>query len=321
MALELAEITAELEGNAELLTGVTSHILETEKGKEILTNRADVLYQERIGDEVSSIHSRYDEDAFSIIGEKPGQLEDGTKQKTYDFIKSKMEELKGLREQKDSLSKDAAVAKLNAEIADLKKNGPGAHWEQTFNTEKQKWTAREQELSQRAEAAENRVTDYIKRVDMETGLRGLTFNEDVPEEARKALINSIMAKMNQHSKVEGDNVLYLDEQGAVINNSEYKPKDAKAILEEALSSILVTENNEGGGGAPPTVAGSIETVSVEGKDVKRLKLNEQAFTTKTEFIKVMEKALLDEGVSRGSADWKALEAEAYNRYNVSKLPR
>ena len=86
--MELQQITEALNENTELLTGITNHILDSDKGKEIITNRAESIYQEKIGGEVSEIHKRYDEDMFTILGERPGTLEDGGKQKTYDKIKS-----------------------------------------------------------------------------------------------------------------------------------------------------------------------------------------------------------------------------------------
>lgn len=319
--MELNEITQALSENAELLTGVTAHILDSEKGKEIITNRADTIYQERIGNEVSEIHKRYDEDMFSILGERPGSLEDGSKQKTYDKIKSLYGELAELRKQKDSLNKDEAIKALNAQIEDLKKNGPGAHWEQTFNTEKTKWQSEREQLLARAEEAENKIVTFKKRTDIEAGLRDLKFNEDVPEAARKALVNSVVNGLVQNSKIDGDKIVYLDENGAQINDNEYKPMTASGILKDALKDILKNENTDGGGGAPKTVKGSIETTSVEGKDVKKLVLQEGSFKTKSEFLAMAEEALLKSGITRGNSDWDALKNEAYNRYNVSQLPR
>ncbi len=319
--MDLQQITEALNGNAELLTGVTNHILDSDKGREIITNRAENIYQERIGTEVSEIHKRYDDDMFAALGERPGTLEDGGKQKTYDKIKSLYTELADLRKKKDSLSKDAKVLELTQQIEDLKKNGPGAHWEQTFKAEQGKWKTEREALVERAESAETKIVTFQKRTDIEAGLRDLKFNEDVPEAARKALVNTVVAGLVQNSKIEGDKIIYLDENGAQINDNEYKPMSASGILKDRLKDILKNENTDGGGGAPTTVTGSIETTSVDGKDVKQLKLQEGSFKTKTEFLTIAEEALLKSGVTRGSANWDKLKNEAYNRYNVSKLPR
>ena len=319
--MELQDITEALNGNAELLTGITNHILDSDKGKEIISNRAENIYQEKIGGEVSEIHKRYDEDMFTILGERPGTLEDGGKQKTYEKIKSLYTELADLRKKKDSLSKDEAIKALNTQIEDLKKNGPGAHWEQTFKKEQSNWKTERETLLERATEAETKIVTFQKRTDIEAGLRDLKFNDDVPEAARKALVNNVVNSLVKNSKIDGDKIVYLDENGAQINDNEYKPMTASGILKDALKDILKNENTDGGGGAPTTVSGSIETTSVDGKDVKKLNLQEGSFKTKTEFLSVAEEALIKSGVTRGSADWDKLKNEAYNRYNVSKLPR
>lgn len=318
--MDLQQITEALNGNAELLTGVIGHVLETDKGKEIITNRADGIYNERIGDEVSAIHRQYDEDMFSVLGERPGSLENGSKQKTYDKIKSLYEELNTLRGQKDSLSKDAEVQRLNAEIENLKTNGPGAHWEQTFNTEKEKWTAERQILQERAEQAEGSIVSFKKRSDIESGLRGLKFNETVPDSVRKTFVDNVINGLIKDSKVEGDKIIYLDDKGAQINDSEYKPMNAQGILKMRLKDILKDANADAGGGAPTTVKGSIETKSVDGKNVSELKLVEGSFKTRVEFTEVSEKALLDSGITRDNPQWDKLKNEAYNRLNVKDLP-
>lgn len=318
--MDLEQITAALSENAELLTGVITHVLDTDKGKEIITNRADGIYNERIGDEVSGIHRQYDEDMFSILGERPGTIDGGGKQKTYDKIKSLYEELNTLRGQKETLSKDAEVQRLTAEIENLKTNGPGAHWEQTFNTEKEKWTTERQTLLERAENAEGSITTFKKRSDIEAGLRGFKYNESVPDGVRKTYVDNVVNSLIQQSKVEGDKVIYLDENGAQINDAEYKPMSAQGILKMRLKDILLDANADGGGGAPATVKGSIETTSIDGKNVDSLKLVDGSFKTRVEFLETAEKALLDSGITRDNPQWDKLKNEAYNRYNVKDLP-
>lgn len=321
MAIELKDITEALSSNAELLTGVTNHVLSTDTGKDVISNKANLIFEEKISEHVSGIYQKDDEQIFELLGVKPKVLEGGVKQKTNDLKKELFTELAELRKQKDSLSKDAAVIQLQNQIEELKKNGGGAHWEKTFNTESEKWKAEREELLKRVSEAENGVTNFRKQSDIEVGLRSLKFNEDIPEAARKALINMTVNNLINNSKVEGESVVYLDEKGAQISNSEYKPESAENILKSALKDILVVTDNNGGGGAPATVTGSIETKNVEGKDVKTLNLPESSFKTKTEFLKVSEEALLKSGVKRTDADWDVLKNEAYNRYKVANMPR
>lgn len=319
--MEAAEIKAAIETNPEIVNEIIPLVIETDKAKEIISSKADLIYKEKITNEVSQIHSRYDADMEEILGEKPGQLDDGSKQKTYDKIKGLYSELKELREQKGSLSADAEVKRLTKEIENLKTNGPGAHWEQTFQTEQKKWTEEKNSLMTRLQETTANITDFKKRSDVESGLRGLKFREDIPEAARRALIDQAVNRMIKNSKIEEDKIIYLDENGAQISNSEYKPEGSKGILERELKDILATKDGKGGGGAPTTVTGSIATQNIDGKDVQKLQLAEGSFKTKSEFVTVAEEALLRSGISRGDSNWDQLKNEAYQRYQVQKLPR
>lgn len=319
--MELTEITEAIGSNEELMSGLTSHLLETDKMKEILTNKANSIYQNRISEEVSNIHKQYDNDMFEILGERPGVLEDGIKQKTYDKVKSLYSELKELRESQNIISKDSEVVRLTAEIEDLKKNGPGAHWEQTFNNEKVKWAEEKKNLLERADEAEKSISNFKKQADIEAGLRDLKFDESVPEVARKALVDGIINNLINNSKIEDNKVVYLNPDGSRMNDSEFRPMNASDILKLSLKDVLKNENKDAGGGAPATLQGSIETTSVEGKNVNRLALQEGSFKSKSEFIAVAEEALLKSGYTRSDSNWDNLKNEAYNRYNVSSLPR
>jgi membrane-associated HD superfamily phosphohydrolase len=318
--MDLTQVIEALQ-SPEILTGVTSHILESEKGKEILTNKAEALYATRIGDEVNKIHSSYDNDMFEVLGEKPSAKADGTKEKTYEKAKSLFAELADLRKKKDSLTKEAEVTSLMAQLEDLKKSGGGAHWEKTFNAESEKWKAERETILQRAQKAESDVLDFKKRQDIEKGLQGLQFNENVPESARKAMVEMTVGKLMASSKIENGKVIYVDANGAQINDSEYKAQSSENLIKLELKDILKQVNNNGGGGADTVVKGSVQTQIIDGKDVKKLILVESQFKNKVDFQKTAEKALLDTGVTRGSKDWNDMLNEAYGRYSVKDLPR
>lgn len=323
--METKEIKEAIKTNPEIvkdiLPDILPTVLETDKIKEVITNKAEAIYKDKITQEVSGIHSQYDKDMLDILGEKPGTQDDGTKQKTYDKIKGLYTELKELRTTKDSISKDAEVIKLNKQIETLRTNGPGSHWEQTFKTEQQKWIEEKNTLSQKLQDNSKTLTNFKKQTDIEAGLRGFKFREDIPESARQALINTAVSTMVRNSKIEDDRVIYLDDNGAQINDSEYKPQSAKGILTSMLKDIVATEDGKGGGGAATVVHGSIETTSIEGKNVQKLVLVEGSFTTKSSFIDKAEEALLKSGFQRGTTEWDTLKDEAYVRYGVAKMPR
>lgn len=319
--MELAEIVAALNGNQDLLNGVLKHVIDTDAGKTVIDNKADLIYKSKINDEVSAIHKKYDDDMFELLGERPGTLDGGAKQKTYDKIKELYGDLKTLREQKDSLTKDAEVVKLTNEIEELKKNGGGAHWEATHNQAKQTWLAEREQLTNDVKTANETAVALRKTADIDKALIGLTFSEEYPESIRNTMIETARTNLMNQSKIDGDKIVYLDAEGKAITGKDFAPMKADELLATQLKDILKQDKTTGGGGAPATVKGSIETTSVDGKDAKRLNLQVGTFKTRVEFGTLVEEALMKEGITRDNADWDKLSNEAYDRYNVSELPR
>jgi len=119
--MEVQEIIEAFKANPTLIEGVLPTIVETEIGKTFIENKSKVIYESKIGDEVKKIHDMYDNDIFESLGVRAGTKEDGSKEKTYEFAKKLYGELKDLRGQKDSLSKDAKVKELEGQIELLKK--------------------------------------------------------------------------------------------------------------------------------------------------------------------------------------------------------
>lgn len=316
------QIIEAITANPEIGVAVTEHVITTEKGKEIIGNKAEAIYKNKIGDEVSRIHSQYDNDAFEILGEKPSSNPDGGKVKTYDFIKDKLSELKTLREQKDSLTKDAEVQRLNSEIERLKKEGGGAHWEQTFNTAKGEWETKENQYKQQLEDLNKGIYTSSVENSINTAKAGLKFNPDVPQSAIDALYGSVKSALIANSKKEGDNIVYLKPDGSAILNKEYKPASAEEILKERMNDVLLKSNDNPGGGAQDTIAGSIKTTKVEGKDdQKSLVLDTTKFKTRVEFMKVVSETLKAEGIAKSNPAYQQLADKAAVEYKVSELPR
>ncbi len=320
MEITQEQIVEALNGNAELLTSVTAHVLSTETGTTTLTNRAEQMYQERIGTEVSSIHQSYDNDIFEILGERPATLDGGGRQKTYEKAKELFNELKGLRGQKDSLNKDAEVARLTAEIENLKTNGPGAHWEATYNKDKATWISEKEAMQEQIKTSSNSLLDYQKQLDIDKGLIGLKFNDQIPKTAIDAMVATVINDLKTNSKLDGDKVFYLGADGSRLSNPDFTPMSAGDVLKSRLKDVLFNEDKGGGGGAPQTI-GAIVDNNVDGKNVKTLSLDETKVTSKTAFIEESERVLLESGVTRNDPAWNTLTTEAYNRYKVADMPR
>lgn len=316
------QIIEAISSNPEIEGAVTQHVINTEKGKEIINNKATAIYGQKIGDEVKNIHSRYDQDAFEILGEKPATAEEGGKVKTYDFIKSKLSELKQLREQKGSLNKDAEVQRLNQEIERLKTEGGGKHWEQTFTTAKTEWEQKEADYQKKLEDLNKGIYSTTVENNINTAKAGLKFNPDVPESAINALYGSVKSDLIANSKKDGDNIVYLKPDGSAILNAEYKPASADEILKERMKDVLLKKVDNPGGGAQDKIVGSIKTTQVEGKDDQQsLVLDTTKFKTRQEFMKVVDETLKAEGIAKSNPRYKQLADKAAIDYKAIELPR
>lgn len=312
------QILDALKTNPELLTELTPMVLESEKGKQIIQNKADVIYKDKIADEVSRIHKQYDADIYEVLGVKKGFDEEGKKIKTYEFNKSLLKDYKALKERESSLNNDVKIKELNAEIEQLKLNGGGKHWEQTFNTEKQKWQTQIEDYKKQVSELQKQSYNSKIETDIRTGMSELNFNPDIPKPAIEALVNNVSNRLKQHSKIEEGKIIYLNENGTVIHNNEYKPESAKGILQKELQDVLLKPGTPGGG-ATTDLKGRIETSTVEGKDQKQLILK-GGFKSHSDFTQQAEQALANENISTEHDDYYTLLDEAYVRYGIDNLP-
>lgn len=324
MEITKEQIIEAVKANPEFVGDLVPVIQENDVVKGLINNKAEVIYKEKIGEEVKNIYGQLDNDAFSIIGEKPQVDENGRAvQKTYDFYKEKLAELKTLREQKGSLTKDAEVQRLTAEVERLKTEGGAKHVQEVFDTAKQAWETEKSQFQQQLEEAQNQSVEFKKTTAISSAVRELKFNPDVPESLRKMAIKTAENELIANSKFEDGKLVFLDKDGKVaIDQTKYEPMTAFQMLTQmdAIKDISLKDDENKGGGAKPTINGQIQTTNVEGKDTKKLVLPSGSFKTKSEFQKVAEKALIDAGISRRDPDFTKLKDQAYIDLKVSELP-
>ena len=314
------QIVEALGQNADLLAGVAAHVATTDKGTEIINNRANVLFEERVGGKQKEVYDVFDNLAYTVLGQKPEEV-DGKLQKSSEFYNGLLDELKQLREKKGELTVDAEVKRLTDEVERLKAEGGGKHWEQTFNTEKAKWQTKEQELTDKIkQLTEGAYSSSVKN-EIASAKSELKINPDVPKEAVDALFASIESDLIKNSKKDGDKIVYLKPDGSIITNAELGPDNAKGILQKRMASVLL-KDDKSGGGADETIKGSIKTTKVEGKDDKKsLVLSQGTFKNRLEFTKIATEALKSEGITKSNPEFKKLLAQAYLEYNIKDLTR
>lgn len=322
MEITAQQIADAIKENPNLVTEVMPTLQENEIVKTYVENKANETFETKIGAKVKEIHDKYDETIFNVLGERPGQSEDGSKQKTYDFLTTKLTDLKGFNEKKELIDKDSVVLDLKGQIETLKKSGGGAFAEKLlketqdeFTKAKENWQTK---FDNQAKETENLRKGYV----VKTALAGLKINEEMPESVRKLILGSAESDLMAASKFEGDTLVFLNPDGTVKkNNSTLAPMTAQEVLAgmEALKSIIKTDGGQKGGGAKPKV-GKIEKKNVEGKDVERIELAAGSFKTQVEFIKIIEQSLQEAGVTVTDPRFTALKNKAFKEYDVAKLP-
>lgn len=322
MEITQEQIIEALKKNPAFIGGILPTIQESEVVKKMVNTKATAIYEAKIDDKVKEIHTQYDNDLFEILGERPGQ-KDGAKQKTYDKLKEVYTELKKLRDTKDSLNKDAEVAKLKGEIETLKSEGGGKQIQEMFDQAKLKWDALETEYKDKLSNLESSQETYMKEGPINEALSKITFTPETPESVKKMVLDSARQQLVSSSELRDGKLVFVDKDGKVVLNSKYDPIDAfeQVMSLEAVKDISLKKDDPKGGGADPKIEGGIITTSVEGKDVKKLNIQPGSFKSKSEFITVSEKALTDAGFTMRDKEWDELKNQAYADHNVKDLPR
>ena len=321
--MEVQQIIDAMKANPGLISGVLPTIIESEIGKKAINTEAETIANTKIADTVKSLHQKYDDDMFEILGERPERSDDGSKEKTYQKVKALYSELKDLRGQKDSLSKDAKVAELQAKITELSEgDGASKQIKDQFETAKKTWLAEKAELTTKLESQQTEQQKFQKSMLIDAELNNIKFDPNVTPSIQKMVIADARNQLVNNSELRDGKLVFLDGEGKVeLNKTTYDPIDVHGKLTslESIRDISLKDENNKGGNAKPNVP-TIQTTTVEGKDAKKLNLSPGSFKTKAEFISVSEKAMLDAGITRRDPEWSKLQNEAYKEHEVSTLP-
>lgn len=318
--MTLEELIAKVKEDASFRKQIVVWATGTEEGKEILDNYAKTEFEKNVKETIAKIHSDYDNDIFEILGErKQGD------QKTYDFLKERLKELKELRgASKDD--KDAKTKELQTKLKEAQDSGSiNEHWKKLYDEALLKWEAREKELT---ETIAQKETDYHNTQvlsEITAAKAGMKFKDGIPEEAVTAMFKVNEDKILKNAKLVDGKVVFHKEDGTPWLNKEYKPVSAKEILSEVFGAMIDDGTGSGGsgnagGGAPPKLeAGKIVTTGEGDNAKKKLVLDKSTFSTKVEFNKQAEKALRNQGITADSPDYNKLLDDAYTEYGVSEL--
>lgn len=242
-----------------------------------LKSYTDNEVQKSIGDRVSEIHSRYDQDIFEILGTKKKPDEH-----TYGFLKRELKRLTDIKNEYEIL-KDKSPDDSGIEAV------------------RQAAIARENELLDKLSEKDNELINKDNETDFMQALSGIKFADNLPKSAVDALVNTVKAEIVSSAKIIDGKRVYVDADGEpMIDKTTYKPITAKALLEAKLTDVIQKDRVVTGAGTPPKV--------VTGKDGKA---SVQGFimpgdvNTKQALVEHLKKT----GIPRGSKEYDAIWKE------------
>lgn len=231
-----------------------------------LDNFAKTEVEKRIGEEISKVHSQYDNDAFEILGERKAGNE-----KTYNFLKRKLKELKDaagssqvhldhIKQLEDDLKNKSGDEQLKKDYEQLRK---------TYNDDKQSWDTKTQEYIRSQEAMQ-------VEIQLDNAIPKLKFSDKIPETVRDVMIRSAKAKLLQSGKIVDKQLIFLDKDGATLRNKNnaLNPFTAEEMLTAELKDILGETRVIPGTGVKPEVVkdkDGKETINISIPDTVRTK--------------------------------------------------
>jgi hypothetical protein len=215
----------------ETAKGDESFIVRTEaEEKTFLENFGKQIEEEKIPSKISELHNRYDEDVFSVTGMKKNPTE-----KTYDFIKRVLGEMKTKAEKSSSL--EVEIAKLNQQL----KDGTGdkktlADLEAVQRAYKELEEKSKSEVETLKKASEQKEIRY----ELTSALSGFNFKKGITEPVRKAFVDQVINELTSIAEFREGKLVFLDKAGNPMRNAHntLNPYTAKELLDERLKEIV-----------------------------------------------------------------------------------
>ena len=234
-----------------------------------LDNFAKTEVEKRMKSEVKDIHDKYDDDFESIFGER---REEG-KERSYDFFKRKLSELKSavgsstelnkkIKQLEDDLKNKSGDEQLRKDYDKLKGD---------YNTDKENWDKKTQEYISSQEAMK-------VEIQLDSAAAKLQFKEEIPQSVRSILIDNAKAKLLQSGKVIDKELIFVDSEGATLRNKNnaLNPYTADELLKIELKDVLGEKTVIQGTGVKPALQkdkDGKDTITVSVPDSVKSKVN------------------------------------------------
>lgn len=229
------------------------HLLSKEEYQTMLENfkKTEILTEvnKQIGEKVKETHDKYDADFKEYFGEKSAD------EKTYNWIRRNIEDLKSKAEGKHDESEEFKKFKKEAST----------------------------KISER-DAAIEKLQSSIKqekyRSTLTQAMAGFEFNENVPESLRQMAIDAKFNELVANAREEDGNIVWKLN-GVDLHDEAYNPLTAKSVIDKVFGDIKKSVTGGGGGDTPPKKEGNMDAqTAVELLKKEGLKVGTPSFQTK-----------------------------------------
>lgn len=255
-----------------------------------------------------------------------GMGKNGT-EKTYDYAKRVMGELKSKADNADALR--TQVNSLTQKNASLEKSiAEGNGNEQLTKELKQtkadlaSVTNQFNELQTKNKQMEDKFIQDLQNERIDSALQGakanIKFRPELPESATKVLLQQAVDKikgMNPEliETEQGRTLVFKDANGAILRNqaTNLNPYTAAELLNRELEQMDVLDKGRqaaGGGTHTPNGGGASAAVSIDGAK------------TRTEAYEIITNILVAEGKQVGTAAFQEAMSQAWKDNNIAALP-
>ena len=294
--ITLEQINDAFENNPDLKGQFIENFRGSEDGQALLNNYAQNHWDSKIGDEIGSLHGKYDDDFSEVLGiKKP----DGVK--SYIFWKEQVQKLKEGSDPELIATKDAEIARLQKAI---ESNAGSEHFKTMYEKLPGESESRVSELNAELEALKGQIRSGKIESLINKAMSGFEFNSDLPEEVRSSYIDGIVSKLIEGAKVmEDGTVTFYENNEPILDSKTLAKMDAGAILKSKFASILAKKETTNGGGVDPN--------KVDPANPNRLGASGSIASAKTQvqLNDAIKTELIGKGLKKGSAEYSK-EADA-----------
>lgn len=278
--------------------GDTDYVLRSTKEElSFLENYKTSVIEAEFDPQTSKIYKGIDDDIFSVIGERKKPTE-----KTYDFLKTKLTDLKTRAER---------VADLEAEITTLKQSKPDDAKLQEIRDLQNQIKKIKSQHDEELNAFAAKTQKSLIKSDIERGLMDLKIKSGIPDTVKQVFVDRIIDELAGSAEMRDGQIVFLDiEKKALRNPATMAPYTAKELLAEKMKDLIDVGHVQPGVRLPKDTPAL--TKDKDGKVI----LNFVLPVSVTSREKLGEYLIKEMGIKRGSSEYM----EAYKTFGAALPP-